>query len=411
MSELAQWLGEYNDALIQAASAELASDEQLRATVEESIAAFYEGLIHSARVKSMVPLHAILIDWVEARSAPTEEEPAGLLPVLATLKRVTWNQICSLAQPQQAIRLLQESEEIFTDAGNYLSKLEAEALLNDVRRELIKAQTHVQRLDKSKSDFIAVAAHELKTPLTLIEGYTNMLRGEMVEEDQPRLSLMLSGIASGTARLREIIEDMIDVSLIDMKMLGLHFQPVWLNRLIEMVEFDLIDAAHQRNIQVVVKRDELSDKPTYGDPERLYQVFQKVISNAVKYTPDGGTITVTARELPGFTDVQVKDNGIGIAPENLTHIFDKFSSMGDVSLHSSGKVKFKGGGPGLGLAIAKGIIEAHGGSIWAESPGYDEKKLPGSLFHIMVPMRAAPPDDTLIKLYTPEPEIESSDPL
>jgi len=411
MSELAGWLGEHNDDLIRAASAELASDEQLRATVEESIAAFYEGLIHSARVQSMVPLHAILIDWVEARSAPTEEEPAGLLPVLATLKRVTWNLICSHATPEQAVRLLLESEEIFTDAGNYLSKLEAEALLSDVRRELVKAQTHVQRLDKSKSDFIAVAAHELKTPLTLIEGYTNMLRGEVVEDEQPRLSLMLSGIASGTARLREIIEDMIDVSLIDMKMLNLHFQPVWLNRLIEMVEFDLIDAARQRHIQVIVKRDELGDKPTFGDPERLYQVFQKVISNAVKYTPDGGTITVAARELPGFMDVQVKDTGIGIAPENLTRIFDKFSSMGDVSLHSSGKVKFKGGGPGLGLAIAKGIIEAHGGSIWAESPGYDEKKLPGSLFHIMVPMRSAPPDDSLIKLYSPEPEIESSDTL
>jgi len=141
----------------------------------------------------------------------------------------------------------------------------------------------------------------------------------------------------------------------------------------------------------------------------LHQVFQKVIYNAVKYTPDNGSIVVSARELPGFTDVTVSDTGIGIAPENLIRIFDKFSSMTEVSLHSSGKVKYKGAGPGLGLAIAKGIIEAHGGSIWAESIGYDEKKLPGSIFHIMVPMRAAPPNSDMAALFTMQTEIEPAE--
>ncbi len=317
--------------------------------------------------------------------------------------------MCRLSTAKQAVYLLMQSEEIFTDAASFLASLEAEALLNDVRRELVKAQTYVQRLDKSKSDFIAVAAHELKTPLTLIEGYTNMLRGEFKETEDARVALMLSGIEGGTTRLKEIIDDMIDVSLIDMRLLSLHFQPVWIHGLIQMVEFELADPIRQRNISLMMKHDDLREKPTYGDPERLHQVFQKVISNAVKYTPDGGSVMVSARDLPGFTDVVISDTGIGIAPENLPRIFDKFSSMAEVSLHSSGKVKYKGAGPGLGLAIAKGIIEAHGGSIWAESPGYDEKALPGSTFHIMVPMRSAPPGDELASLYTMQPEIEGQD--
>src|SRR5258708_4610003 len=325
MSELAQWLDKHSGNLIRAASLKLAPDEGLRSTVEESISAFYEALTHSARVESMMPLHAILIDWVEARSAPTEDEPAGLLPVLATLKRVAWEQICSLAVPEDAVQLLFESEVIFTDAGNYLAALEAEALLNDIRRELVKAQTHVQRLDKNKSDFIAVAAHELKTPLTLIEGYTNMLKADFKEEEFPRVALMLSGIASGTVRLKEIIDDMIDVSLIDMRLLALHFQPVWLHGLIHMVEFEMNEALQQRRIGLEIHHEDLREKPTYGDPERLHQVFQKVISNAVKYTPDGGTVTIGARELPGFTDVMISDTGIGIASDNLPRIFDKFS--------------------------------------------------------------------------------------
>ena len=406
MVDLAQWLQEHLGTLTETASLELSSNHQLRSSVEESVGAFFEALVHSVRVESMVPLHAILIDWVEARSAPTEEEPAGLMPVLATLKRVVLRHICDNAKSKDAVQLLMASEEYFANASSYLASLEAEALLNDVRRELVKAQTHVQRLDKNKSDFIAVAAHELKTPLTLIEGYTNMLRGDFEESEHPRVALMLSGIASGTARLKEIIDDMIDVTLIETHMLALHFQPVWIYSLLQMVEFELADAVRQREIQLVIKHDELRDKPTYGDPERLHQVFQKIIYNAVKYTPDGGRITVSARELPGFTDVMVSDTGIGIASENLSRIFDKFSSMTEVALHSSGKVKYKGAGPGLGLAIAKGIIEAHGGSIWAQSAGYDEQKLPGSVFHVLVPMRDAPPEEGYSTLYTMQPEIE-----
>src|SRR4051812_44149287 len=115
MSDLALWLEENITALIDGALAELSSDDLLRATVEESIAAFYAALTHSAHTQSVIPIHAILIDWIESRSAPTEEEPTGLLPVLTTLKRVAWNQICKIAAPEEAVRLLLESEELFTD--------------------------------------------------------------------------------------------------------------------------------------------------------------------------------------------------------------------------------------------------------------------------------------------------------
>ncbi|HVO41017.1 MAG TPA: HAMP domain-containing sensor histidine kinase, partial [Aggregatilineales bacterium] len=301
MDYLSAWLNEHMRTLVEAAAAELASEEQLRNTVGESITTFYEALSRSAERQNLMPLHAILIDWVEARSAPTEDEPSGLLPVLATLKRAAWRTICDVEEPARAIELLEELEQIFTDAANYLARLEATALIGDLQRELQKAQSRVEHLDKSKSDFIAVAAHELKTPLTIIEGYTNMLRADFKEQDHPRVALMLSSLAGGTTRLREIIEDMIDVSLIDMNSLNLHFQPVWINRLIDMVDFDLTDAIRQRQISLAIHRDEITTKPTFGDPERLHQVFYKVISNAVKYTPDGGTVTISGREMSGFT--------------------------------------------------------------------------------------------------------------
>ncbi len=409
MDNLADWLETNLPPLVETAASRLAQSEQLRATVVEATEAFYDGLLRTLRLGNSLPLNLILLDWVEARSAPTDEEPAGLLPVLTTLKEVTWKLLCDRAQRDHLIEWLTELEHVFSEATAYLGNLEAEALVEDLRAELSLALLNVERLNKSKSDFIAVAAHELKTPLTLIEGYCNMMRADFPQDQDQRLGMMLSGILSGTARLRELVQDMIDVSLIEMNLLELHHQPVWLHRLIDILEYDVGEMIKSRHLAFIIDRASITTKPTYGDPERLYQVLVKVVSNAVKYTPDGGRITLRARDLPGFTDVIVADTGIGIAPEDLQRIFEKFSSLADVSHHSSGKTKFKGGGPGLGLTIAKGILEAHGGTIWAESPGYDEQALPGSIFHIMVPMRSAPPDDQLAELFSSDAPARSSD--
>ena len=124
-------------------------------------------------------------------------------------------------------------------------------------------------------------------------------------------------------------------------------------------------------------------------------MFSNLIVNAIKYTPDGGKIRLHGRywqevapqanwPAPGV-EVIVSDTGIGVAPEAQTLIFTKFYQTGKVAFHSSGKTKFKGGGPGLGLAIAQGIIEAHQGQLWVESPGHDEERCPGSDFHVILP--------------------------
>jgi signal transduction histidine kinase len=139
---------------------------------------------------------------------------------------------------------------------------------------------------------------------------------------------------------------------------------------------------------------------TFGDPERLMQVFRNILTNAIKFTPDGGLIKISGRKLSGFIEVIVTDTGIGISPDDQQKIFDKFSQLGNISLHSSGKTKYKGGGPGLGLHIAKGIIEAHGGAIWVESAGSDEDTCPGSTFHILLPIKTEPPDDRTAKLFS-----------
>jgi len=397
---LSGWLESNTPILIEAAVLYLSEDELLKSQVIESVEVFFDGLLLTATRRDPEPLNTVLMRWVEARSAPTDVESTSLVPLLAALKEVLWRTILELCSLDQAIRLLTDMDVIFTDAMIFLSQIEGNSLLNDMRNQLRKAREHVSRLDKSKSNFIAVAAHELRTPLTLIEGYADMMLHSSLIHQDPQMSLLLDGVGSGTKRLREIINDLIDVSMLDLNMMDLHFQPVWLNQVINAAERSVSKLLTNRRLDFIIERNTIPATPTSGDPDRLLQVMQKVLANAVKYTPDDRKIVIRGRILPGFVDIMVIDNGIGIMPSNLPHIFDTFSAIGDASLHSSGKTKFKGGGPGLGLPIAKGIIEAHGGTIWAESEGYSELTYPGSTFHIMIPMQPIPKTDEIGNIGT-----------
>ena len=128
-----------------------------------------------------------------------------------------------------------------------------------------------------------------------------------------------------------------------------------------------------------------------ADSQLVRKAIDHVIVNGIKFTPDGGTVTVSGEALHddrmgNCIEIRIQDTGIGIDPANHKVIFEKLHQVGKVELHSSGRTKFKGGGPGLGLAIAAGIIKAHDGKLWVESSGCDEEKLPGSTFIIRLPL-------------------------
>jgi len=170
--------------------------------------------------------------------------------------------------------------------------------------------------------------------------------------------------------------------------------------LLNSCKSDFIDVIRERQFQFEMDSFEGSQEMIFGDAPRLFQAFRNLISNAIKFTPDGGRIHVGGRKLPGFLEITVSDTGIGIDPDDHGLIFEKFGQLGKVALHSSGKTKFKGGGAGLGLSISKGIIEAHGGSIWLESPGYDEIHCPGSTFHVLLPVLKTPPNPKFANLFS-----------
>jgi signal transduction histidine kinase len=287
--------------------------------------------------------------------------------------------------PKESFELIEDMLLAYSYSLSFIATQNSSLHIASLNHELENAKSSIAKLDQKKSDFVNVTAHELRTPLTLIEGYAAML--QEMPGMAPQSIKIVAGLLIGTKRLREIIDDMIDVSLIENNLLQLSHQPVWINRIIRMIADDFSAVLSSRNLNLEIQNFEGSNEPFYLDGERLYQALSKLISNAIKYTPDGGRIIISGRKLTGFIEITIEDNGIGINPEDQTQIFKKFERLGRSELHSSGKVKYKGGGPGLGLTIAKGIIEAHGGSIWVESPGYDEERFPGATFHVLLPQQ------------------------
>jgi len=258
-------------------------------------------------------------------------------------------------------------------------------------RQLQQAIFQLEKMDQTKSDFISVSSHELRTPLTVMRGYAEMLLDD-AEMQQMGQFKMIKGIHSGIMRLNEVVESMLDVASIDARSLELNRQSISIYHVINSVCSGLKSVFAERKIKLTLEN--LRDLPAIeADAEMLTKVFYQLVTNAIKFTPDDGLLTISGVIVSpgqmgfvhGAVEIVIADTGIGIEPSNLELIFRKFFQTGKVALHSSGKTKFKGSGPGLGLAIAKGIIEAHSGKIWAESKGMDEQTLPGSQFHVVLP--------------------------
>ena len=322
-----------------------------------------------------------------------------LMVIVMLLKENLWLAITAAFDTETALQQLHGFDAILTRLVVQVSLCFLAETEEAMRDELEQTKWRLEKLDRNKSDFISIAAHELKTPLTLIQGYADILSLDLAKDNNERRRSALTGLASGIQRLGAIIQDMIAVSQIDNDVLTLHHQPITLQHVVRMAVSDLEMSIPDRQITLVVTDFPPELGTFYADPQRLYLVFNHVVGNSVKYTPDGGKITISTRMLGpnpktllDYVQVSIADTGIGIAPEDQERIFDKFYGLTEPLRHSSGRTKFKGGGPGLGLAVAKGIVDAHGGKIWAESPGHDERLCLGSTFYFVLPLRREPPE-------------------
>lgn len=268
--------------------------------------------------------------------------------------------------------------------AQFNQRLEQEVARRTAALQASNAQ--LAQIDQAKSDFINVASHELFTPIALIKGYGQILADDPSIQENEQQARIVGGINRGVQRLHEIVESLLDVARIDNAEVHLYIQPISLFSIWQQLAFQMAPSLQEREIQLVLQPALADLGLVEGDAEALHKAFFHLLVNAIKYTPDGGRITVNGRfPTADHVEITIQDNGVGINPADYEAIFSKFYQTGPVHLHSTGKTKFKGGGPGLGLAIVRGLVAAHRGKIWVESAGYDEETCPGSTFFVQLP--------------------------
>jgi signal transduction histidine kinase/CheY-like chemotaxis protein len=256
--------------------------------------------------------------------------------------------------------------------------------------ERTRAEAHARKTEAAaeeasllKDQFLATLSHELRTPLNAILGWVQMLQAGVVGPDRMRQAIDVIG--RNTMLQARLIEDILDVSRIISGKLEIEAVPVMLAPLIDTVVSGMLPAAQAKNVELVKAAP--ADLPIVdGDPKRLHQVLGNVLSNALKFTPGGGRIDVRGTYHGGAIEIEVRDSGVGISPEFLPFVFDRFRQADSRSIR-------RHGGLGLGLAIARHIIEQHHGEIRAMSDGPGL----GTTVHIRLPastsnvLRATPP--------------------
>ena len=233
------------------------------------------------------------------------------------------------------------------------------------------AQARAEEANRLKDEFLATVSHELRAPLTAMLGWVSLIRGERLDKECQERAL--ETVDRNVRTQKKLVEDLLDVSSIVTGNFSLDIQLTEFFRVVESAVESVRPEAEAKGVRLQMDLDPAA-RMFLLDPNRFQQVIWNLVQNAVKFTPAGGAVEIRLRYLKGQAEIEVIDTGVGIAPEFLPFVFDRFRQ-------ANGSITRMHGGLGLGLTIVRSLVEMHGGTVWVESAGEGK----GSTFKITIP--------------------------
>jgi len=305
---------------------------------------------------------------------PTEERSYVAVPLMRDKRWVASLWVSDKLQRQWSKEDVAFLENIASRVWTAVEKIRSDVNLRESQQKIQSALESAEEANRIKDEFLATISHELRTPLNTILGWAHMLQSKTNRD--PKSISAIDAIYSSAKNQAQIVDDLLDISRIISGKMKLNPEIVLLSEIISASVNTVSHAISAKNINLSVQYlDDTEDICLYGDAQRLQQVFWNLLSNAVKFTPADGSIQISVGRSVSEVVVSVKDTGMGIAPEFLPVIFERFRQV-----DSSTTRKF--GGIGLGLSIAKHLLELHGGTIWVESKGRGQ----GAKFVVTLPL-------------------------
>jgi len=287
------------------------------------------------------------------------------------------------------VSIAYENAMLYSDAQRHATELQLEIAerkqAEEERAQLLvreqAARAEAEQANRTKDEFLATLSHELRTPLSAILGWSHLVRTGKL--DEPQMSRAFETIERNARSQSQLIDDLLDVSRIITGKLQIESRPIDLCAVIEAAVDAVRPASEAKDIQFETALDAEACTVS-GDANRLQQIFWNLFSNAIKFTPAGGRVSVALKRVEDRVQVSVSDSGVGITPEFLPYIFDRFRQ-------ADGSTTRVHGGLGLGLSIVQHLVQLHGGSVSVESEGQDR----GANFIVNLPLAADVPVDAI----------------
>lgn len=268
------------------------------------------------------------------------------------------------------VRMQAISERIASGQFGERVPVESEDELGALAASFNRMAAALEETEERRRRLIADVAHELRTPLTGIRGYLEGLRDGVLPVDDETFSQM----EAEAGRLQRLVDDLQELSRVEAGAFQLELQAVGLPELLHSLQKNFLHRFEEKGVHLEVVQPVAFC--LWGDPARLTQILTNLLNNALRYTPPGGRVTITARQTGEMVEICIADTGVGISEKDLPHIFERFYRA-----DSSRSRRNRDGGSGIGLTIVRHLVEAHGGSIWAESDGLGK----GSRFYLRLP--------------------------
>lgn len=244
-----------------------------------------------------------------------------------------------------------------------------------ITQEVYKMNAKLHQLDHLKDDFVSVASHELRTPMTAIRSYAWMALNRPDTPISDKTKRYLSRVLSSTERLINLVNDMLNVSRIESGRIEITPKEFEITALFSEVFTEIEPKVKERNLHLQMSQDHLPK--VFADPDKVHQVLLNILGNALKFTPSGGLILISFLNDGQFLEISIKDSGVGISSDDMTRLFQKFGKLDNSYVAAA-----TSGGTGLGLYICKSLITLMGGKIWAHSDGLNK----GTTFTFTLPV-------------------------
>jgi len=261
-----------------------------------------------------------------------------------------------------------QNAKLYSETKGFSEKLEKE--VERRTKELSEAYEELKRLDRAKSEFVSIASHQLRTPLTAIKGYISMMLEKTYGKAPKKMQKPLENIYSSNQRLIKLVNDLLNVSRIEAGRMEVKPEKTSAEEIVKSVIEELENETERKGIYLKMEKQKKPLPQISLDKDKIRQAFLNIIDNAIRYTNRGG-ITVRCRVQNEKCLIEVTDTGEGMTKEEISHLFESFS-------RGKAGTRFWTEGAGLGLYVAKKFVDMHGGRIWAESKGKDK----GSTFFI-----------------------------